>query len=469
MTTIPELIRLYIRGFKQLFYYRPSQKGEKGKLSVLKIIIFTAFILAQIFAFLQFTETNIPNAIIEKYREEEFIGFNEELLQLSIYGELAHLMNFVILMGVFYFLLTGDKPLTSKRIKNLLQQIDDFISCSRYNLIISLIILSIIGVFFLSSLFQLLMSPLKTISVLSQSLSYDMGNGLSVVWWIISPILVFSALLVSLDIFANDYPKLMKGYNKKNMSFFIACVIISLVIMGIIATVFNVTIDTDTNLEAPNISFSDLAGVTYNKNGLWWMFLGTLSILSCIFFLITIEIGMDIRKGSTEIRERRKANFLFLFPFILLFVYTKIISATFFFGLRLKSLNNIIDILSLFVVVFFSIFRVLSIQESPEVQKLEGKDWFNPKKWPDLIPTYCKILILFYLAFTSFYATLEANTIIAITGYPHGFKQVRLLVYLWVSCGTIFYVFWRYKPFTGTTSPSLNKRENQTDCATSHS
>lgn len=54
MTTIPELIRIYIKGFKQLFYHK-GVEGERKKLSLLKIILFLLSLSAYLFAFLQFT------------------------------------------------------------------------------------------------------------------------------------------------------------------------------------------------------------------------------------------------------------------------------------------------------------------------------------------------------------------------------------------------------------------------------
>ncbi|MHA2246355.1 MAG: hypothetical protein ACXADY_15550 [Candidatus Hodarchaeales archaeon] len=453
MTTIPDLIRLYVRGFKQLFYYRPSEKGEKGKLSILKIIIFIAFILAFIFTFLQFEESNIPSATIEEWREREKIQFLDTI-PLSIYGELALLMNVIIITGIFFFLLTKDKPLylreIPQKIKEIPKQIKGFIWNYPVETLVTLLLLA-----YLSINGILLVSPNEAFL----NLTYYSGKGLFIVWAFVSPILIFGAILISLDIFAKDYPKLMYGFNKKNTSFFILCVIIALVILGIIATVFNITIANGYR-EASNKSFPGLEGVYYNEDGLWWMVLGTFTILCIIFLLILIEIINDIRLGSTEIRERRKANFLLLFPFILLFVYTKAFSATFFFGLRLKSLTDIIDLLNLCVVVFLAVFRVLSVQERTERRHLQKTGRINTyKRWFESVPPYCKVLVLFYLAFTSFYATLEANTVVALIGVQHEFKLVRMYVYIVATFTSIFFVFWRYKPFNGTTSPVSNKEK----------
>ena len=123
MTTIPDLIRLYIRGFKQLFYYRPGEKGEKGKLSILKIILFIFYISAFIFSFLQFAEGNVSDIAIQKFDSDAIESGNYDgMFPLSSYGVLAILMNFSILVGAGYFLIIRDKPLTVKRFKGFIKE-----------------------------------------------------------------------------------------------------------------------------------------------------------------------------------------------------------------------------------------------------------------------------------------------------------------------------------------------------------
>ncbi len=442
MTTIPDLIRLYIRGFKQLFYYKPGETGKKEKLSIFKIIIFIAFILAFIFTFLQFEEKNISSVTIEEWREKEKIAFLDTI-PLSIYGVLALLMNVIIITGIFFFLLTKDKPLhlreIPQKIKELPKQIKDFTWNYPVETLVTLLLLASLSIDNI-----LLASPNEAFL----NLVYYSGKGLFMVWAIISPILIFSALLISFDIFTKDYPKLMHGYNKKNSAFFILCLIIAFVILLIIS-------NAGISGEVSPKSIPGLEGIYYYNEGLNWIMGGTFVVLLAFLIIIVLEIVIMIRNGSTEMRERRKANFLLLFPFILMFVYAKAFSATFSFGLRLKSLTDIIDLLNLCVVIFLSVFRVLSVQERTERKQFEKTGRINTyKKWFESVPPYCKVLVLFYLAFTSFYATLEANTVAALIGIQHEFKQVRMYVYVLATLFSVFFVFWRYQPFGETPLPN---------------
>lgn len=157
MTTIPELIGIYIRGLKQLFYYRPSKEGEKGKLSILKILILVAYIFAYIFTFYQFSESNISEAAILEFRSNgQYIQINSNL---DIDG------NWTISLWIMIDTRGTSQPIIE----------------------------------------------------ISQALSYDVGIVISIVWWVISPILVLSAILLSLDIAAKDYPRLLKSNNRKNI------------------------------------------------------------------------------------------------------------------------------------------------------------------------------------------------------------------------------------------------------------
>lgn len=448
MTTIPELLNLYKKGFKQLFHHR----GEKESLSLLKIIFFFCVCLSYIFAFLQFTESNIANIIGDK----DWEGGMMADFPLSMFGELAHLMNFLILVGIFYFLLTSDSPLTIKRLKS-------------YHLIAIVISILTIGLVFLTLLLFLIPSPFEPITDISQvikeiskALSYDVGIVISIVWWMTSPILVLSAILISLDIAAKDYPKLMKGYNIKNVSFFIVFVIVAVMIFGIISTVFNISVLFGERGDlggTPPIPLEGVQDVYLYELGLYWTSFGIFVALFVFFCLIAFDIIFEKKFGSNEIRERRKANFLFLFPFLLMLVFSKTASATFFFDLELKSLNDAIDILSLFIVIFFAIFRVLSIEEKSQVQQFERKNPFNPIRLLESVPPYCKVLFFFYLAFVSFYATLEANAIVflSISKIQIEFKRTRMIISVIATFVATIIVFWRYrpyKPFVETTLPN---------------
>ena len=140
------------------------------------------------------------------------------------------------------------------------------------------------------------------------------------------------------------------------------------------------------------------------------------------------------------------ANFTFLFPFLIIYVVLKAIPFTFSFSSNLRSLNNILDVFGLILIMFFSIFRVLAIQDTSKQVELNRGILRKPKKWLDLIPTYSKILIIFYLVFVSFYAGLESNTVFTLSGAISQFEEIRMNASIGVALCMIVYVFWRYKP-----------------------
>ncbi|MCK5343511.1 MAG: hypothetical protein KAR20_08905, partial [Candidatus Heimdallarchaeota archaeon] len=212
MATIPELIRIYIKGFKQLFYHKGGE-GERGKLSLLKIILFLLYLSAYLFALLQFTDQNISNASIQRYQE---LDDSMRIFPLTIYGELALLINIIILLGVLYFTFTGDKSVTIKRLKERPNQIYEMIVRNRRKLVVLVILLFYISIqtilgnftFFKGDEYEEAIGRFFFII-------YWISKVSIILWLLISPLLVVSALVVSLDILAKDYPRFMKGFNKK--------------------------------------------------------------------------------------------------------------------------------------------------------------------------------------------------------------------------------------------------------------
>lgn len=686
MTTIPELIGIYIRGLKQLFYYRPSKKGEKGKLSLIKIIILIAYIFAYVFAFLQFADTNITEAAIQEFRSDgdyiqinsnfsiednwtislwikidsrgtgvffsipnssevpgveysvnsdkrfqirnfntandgvvvtgiktvqenrwycvagtydgtqvtlyingteessmnmtgatranynkTFIGsfsdscstganatrgrivevrildhallaekiaedynnsrkdgsfpkqtgtvawyhLNDKMLAtnivkdsspngfdginngakmvdrlnssdiwpetlyfepynldsffpFSIYGQLAILMYFAILIGTIFFLLIGDRPLTIERIRGfqvkgfvnrVVKEVRDFASSSRYHTVITVgVLIAIIG-----TLIFLVDSTIKNINLYGFVYSlvvevYWIGKAVAFsIWPMISPVLVFSAFLVSLDIFAKDYPKLMKGFTFRLVVLFIACLFVNLAVLSIISIFVPFGLGTPSEYSKP-ISVEGLEGVYFYEQGIWWAFLGIFSIVLIMLTLIAMEIIIGIRRGSNEIRDKRKANLLVIYPLIFVYIISKTLPFIITFGPRLRTLNNIIDLLSLLIIIFLGIFQVLGIQEDQQEQNLGGKD--KLKKRLGVVPPYSKALFIFSLAFASFYISIEANLVLAIFEVQTISRFVKMLLSVLFTIVAICYVFWRYQPFGGTTSPGSNNRDN---------
>ena len=385
---------------------------------------------------MQFTDQNISNASIQRYQEYQKNNPKDNYLSnfpLTIYGELALLINIVILLGAFYFTFTGDKPLTVERVKKRFHQIYETIVRNRRKLFVLVI-------FFL----------FISIQISSFSLDeYEKASGvffflywissLSIIpWLLISPLLVIGALVVSLDIFAKDYPKFMKGFNKKLVFFFCIWLIIS--ILGIL-TLDNFLGNIDPSWSDPPIPVNGSSDILYYKTGLNYIREGLFDTLLVFFILISVSTIVTIRnRGSNEIRDRRTAIIFFIFPFILIYILLKAFPYTLTFGPRLKSLNNFIDLMSLVLIIFFAIFRVLVIQEEED----------KPKKGLDLIPPYSKALFLLFLAFSSFYVSLEANTILAFYHIQTEIREIRLVLSIGLLVIWLFYIFWRYKPLPGT-------------------
>jgi hypothetical protein len=95
--------------------------------------------------------------------------------------------------------------------------------------------------------------------------------------------------------------------------------------------------------------------------------------------------------------------------------------------------------MSLVLIIFFAIIRVLAIQEEDK-----------PIKGFDLIPPYSKALFFLFLAFSSFYVSLEANAILALYSIQNDFRKIQLSVSIELLIIWPFYMFWRYKPLPGT-------------------
>ncbi|MHA2296321.1 MAG: hypothetical protein ACXADA_09880 [Candidatus Hodarchaeales archaeon] len=469
MATIPELIRLYIKGLKRLFFLE-GESGKRGRLSLIKILIFIAFILAYFFAFLQFVEGNIPETDKQGYINE---GDIEKRFPLSIYGNLAHLMNFIIILGFLFFLYTREKPLgvVTRQYYDFCarttKQYYDFCTRSGYNAVAGIGIPLILVVFILYQIYRgsitiSIGNPIDDIT----TFSYYFGR-VFYLWIVVLPVMMFGAALATLDVFANDHPELMRGYNKRNVSFFIVCIIIAIAAMIIIYMVFNISLANEPKDEDPPFSIEGLDEVYFYGKGLWWIVNGINITLSAVFILMIIEIITNLKLGPSEIRERRKASSLVILPFVLIYVFLKAFPLVMTFGPRLKSLENIVDLASLSVIIFFGIFQVLAIEEKPDKQDSIGRKWYNPKKWLDLVPPYCKVLAFFFLAFTSYYASIEANAILTFTGLQNAFRLAGLAASIGMVFPALCYVVWRYKPFVGTTSPDLNNRVDQANDNTS--
>ncbi|MFX1507577.1 MAG: hypothetical protein ACFFDC_15945, partial [Promethearchaeota archaeon] len=290
---------------------------------------------------------------------------------------------------------------------------------------------------------------------------YWIGKVLAfVIWPLLSPALVFGALLITLDIFAKDYPKLMRGFNFRLIGFFILCLIASVYMILIIDLIFNVAFWSTAPTEySKPISVEGLGDVHFYEHGLWWTSLGIVAVISTMLVLIILEIIVGQKRGSNEVREKRKANLLFIYPFILIFLISKTIPYIITFGPRLKTLNNLVDLFSLLLIIFLGIFRVLGIQEDSKMHNSGKKEKTSLSERMNLIPPYVRALFVFFLAFSSFYISIEANLILTLFGVQNISRFVRVLLSVIGIFSVISFVFWRYKPFGKTISPGSNDGE----------
>ena len=452
MTTIPELLKLYKNGLLQLFYHR-GEDGERGRLSLLKVAIILVYILIYIFAFLQFIESNISEETIQSYYNNAIILEKPaEMFPLSIYGFIALLLNSILIIGIIYFIITRDKPLTVKRVKTAWKRVSDILSQTPQNKPRSVAFLVIVLIISAYSVLFLGILPSNYTDI--ELALYWTAKGAYLVWLLISPFLVFSALLISFDVFAKDYPKLMKGFNPRLVIFFLSSLIVSMAIFVTTPIIFGVSLESEAPaFDAPKISLEGFEGVYYFEIGLFWTIIGIFLIVISVFSLIIIEIIVSKMRGFNKIRERRKANLLLFFPFILIFVISQAIPLTFTFGLRLKTLNKVLDLISLVIMLFFAIFRVLGIQETSKTHDFEKKHMLNPRRWLASVPPYSKALFVLCLAFAAFYSSLEANLILTLYGVQNLMKFLRLIWYMTIGTTFVFFfVFWRFKPIDESTS-----------------
>jgi hypothetical protein len=433
-----QLVLLYISGFKRLFYHQDEDESKR-KLSILKILILFLYLCAFVLSFLQFAEGNIPSAV----REEWSIKENVELLEmfpLSIYGILAFTFVSIICTSIFYFAFTRDRPII-----NTFNSVKAYAAGSKKNLRAIIVILSLFLIILVWQVVQSILFP-ETFENFVISISYRAGIGILLAWVVLQPLLVFTGLLLTFDTIAKDYPRPFQGYNKFNISIFVLTILFVIGIAGVISIIFGINFTDGIGEGSPYVALKNYPNIFYSLYGIYFMLIGIMTISVIIIILVLIEIFLKYKKGKNEIQERRKANFMLIFPFLIIYVILKAAPFAFAFSFNLRSLNNLIDILSLVTVMFFAIFRVLAVKDSLNQVELNHRILRRPKQWLDLIPTYSKVLIILYLVFVSFYAGLEANTIFTISGGISQFEEIQMDASIGISFLILLYVFWRYKP-----------------------
>jgi hypothetical protein len=383
---------------------------------------------------------NISNSVKNEWSTKESIELME-IFPVSNYGLLAFTLNTIIFIAFFYFLATQDKP-----ISELIASIRHYVTENpkhKRNVMIGIAAVILLLVYLV---IELLIDPLSFPELVT-SISYRGGIGLILLWIVLQPILVFSGLLLTFDMIAKDFPRPFDGYNKFSVTSFILTSVLVFIIVSIFSIVFDVNFGESPEEGIPFIPLNSAQNIFYNPSGMTFMVMGLVTSTLIIIGIVFYEFYMKGRKGQSESQQRRMANFLFLFPFIIIFVILKAFPAAFAFSLGLTTLNNLLDLLGLILVMFFAIFRVLSLKEESEEVIINRTTLLSPKNWLSLIPPYSKVLALFYLGFTSFYLSMEINTIFSLSNAFSMFEQIQMYSFIGVSFIAIIYVFWKYTPF----------------------
>ena len=433
-----QLFLLYIFGFKRLFYHHDEDESQR-KVSILKLLIFLLYLCAFILAFLQFAEGNISASVREEWRNKENVELME-MIPLSVYGVLAFTIIVVIFLSIFYFSITRDRPLI-----HTINSIKEYSSQSNKRRLTIAIFFIICMFLLISQVYQFLLFP-ESFEQFVIAISYNAGIGILLAWVVLQPLLVFTGLLLTFDTIAKDFPKPFKGYNRFNLPILLLTILIVIGMAGIISGTFGVHFTDNISSSLPYVTLSDFPDVFYSLTGISFMLMGVVTTSMIIISITLLEIILKYRRGINELQDRRMANFTFLFPFLIIYVVLKAIPFTFSFSASLRSLNNILDIFGLIVIMFFSIFRVLAMRDTSKQMELNRGILKKPKKWLDLIPTYSKALIIFYLVFVAFYAGLESNAVFTLSGAISQFEEIQMNAAIGVSLCMILYVFWRYKP-----------------------
>jgi len=517
---LDEILEPFVSNFRRLFYRQPT-KGE-ARLSIIKLALFGAYILANLLTFLQFATLTNPDPqlrirstelteLTEATEETEVIESTVLNYQISMtqYGELAHYLNFLVLVGALYFIITQDKPLIT-----IAHQIQEWGSQSRWNLVWLLIGGLSVGLFIVLLVRLVIFIGLASFA---RGMSYYFGLVMSIIWWLVQPILFLGGSLLLLDTltqeeqFRNRFGTLSEP-KRRTAELFTLDLGIIMIIFILAALVFNVTLGSTT----PELDIvTRILGIDFYQTSIYHLLaillilivftglnllaLGVVyvlkrtrtvilvfSILIISVTLISIITGPSLPTSPERIyllavvavivllliiisilpiryivKRSRDPNYfksrIALLPWILgvgiFLAVLKTISVLLAPSGRLMSLSNLIDVLGLLFSILLGVIRVTTITEVPKPIKVRLHSR-NPIKLVTRIriPAYSKVLVLFYLAFIGFYLSLETHTISLGLGIPNDFRMLRLEALPFTSSIVFAWVFWRYKPLSRTTT-----------------
>ena len=515
---LDDVLKPYLINFRRLFFRR-TEYGEE-RLSVVKLALVGAFLLANLFAFLQFSTVSEPVLEMKLYLDEavslsEARGEESALdyqIPMTIYGKIAHYLNFLVLIGALFFIITQDKPRSV-----LTQQLQEFASQSRIHLIGLIFGMGLVSVLTLAGLWS------YGLSFFVMYVSYEMGIGMNYLWWVLQPVLFLGGSLLLVDTYLQVDKSFKARFGdlskptKKTAGLILVDLLIVVIFFVIAATVFQVTLATGEN---PGV-ITRVAGIGWYQITIFWLLIHFLilvtftvinmlvlfvvfvlkrsraltALILCsllvglIFFVLKVRQSLPTTLDDTQesfiIRIVILVSFIgfFLFVIFIFVVYKlknfheyinnrasmipwilfagmfltviKVAPGIFALEGRIKSLANWLDVLGLLFTLFLGIVKVSTVSERSELEK--STDSHNPLKWINRIriPAYSRVLILFYLAFIGFYLTLETHTISVMLNIQNDFRVLRLQILAFTSSFGFLYVFWRYKPLKGQKVPPI--------------
>jgi hypothetical protein len=435
-------------GLKRLVYIIDD---EREKLSIIKLFLLFGFIVSRILVFIYFTTlpisviTACKNAIADPIDDpngmsqsdkcrmivtEDFFESNGFIIQVAFaFMALLLIMVLVTWIGNGWIMTPSeiDKKiqsgvLTLQRAQNLKESTKKKIkSTSYFFFVLTLILLA----FFMingAGRFALIMS-----------------GGSYYLWYLfLEPFLYFSAILVIMEIiFAHSH---IEGYKGKNGLF----LILVLVFFSFLSYSFGFLIPTVVveDTRDPRM-IPGLAVIV--------LLVSTSFVIISALTLIGIWFLKDRKYGKDSLREKKKAALPIILLFTFLFVVIKVLPSLFVFEGTLRQITDIIDIGTIFIALILAIWRVTFIPEAV-IEPTVGWRRYNIF---DKIPPYTKVLIVFFIALSTFFVSLQESTISALTGETNSVKPFKLAALIFYIEYIIFYVMWRFKPVLGSTEPGL--------------
>ncbi len=288
---LDDVLKPYINNFRRVFFSKTKHGVER--LSVVKLVLVGAYLIANLFAFLQFSSVSTPVLLMKSQSvapgAESVLNYQ---IPMTIYGKIAHYLNFLVLCGALFFIISQDKPRSV-----LKQQLWEFASQSRIYLIGLIFGVGLISVLTLAGLWS------YGLSFFVMYVSYEMGTGMNYLWWVLQPVLFLGGSLLLVDTymqvdesFKARFGNLSKP-TKKTASLILVDLLIVVIFFVIAATVFQVTIATGEN---PGI-ITRVAGIGWYQITIFWLLLHFLLLVMFTVFNMLVLFVVFVIKRSRAI------------------------------------------------------------------------------------------------------------------------------------------------------------------------